>query len=683
MWNELVKMNGNFQMTFNGHLGGDGVGFREDPNNAGVTVHQMFLNSQFQTNGGNGWMRVVEFLNDGKTVRVRTYSPHFDLYRTDAADNLEFELTPVEAFLVWNTSSAAFSSGFARDNASLGVSAYPVDPFGFSGRENLLLGNNGVATLSGSGTDAAGSLAIGTNQAASHIAGRNGSGTLNVSGSKNLTLSSGSSTGDLTLGEGGFTGTLNWNSSGALNVEGKLRVGQGGVGVLNQNDGTVIGGNTDGTLKFIGVGINSGSNGTYNINGGMFLPGGGIPGLQDRQVIVGDVGGVGKLNVGDATGGAASAQLQTDDDVILGRNGGNGQLTVKADGRVKMAGNGAALTIGSGTGGVASVTQTGGDVSIDGELQIGGSAGAIGSYKISAGTLTSAADGASALVIGKSGARGTLRVEGTAVVQHKAEAYLGDVSNSGSIARLEIAGSAASISFGQLENVAGGTAGVSETIRWEADAAGLTPLVITGIGGPLASNRVQLEDPSEVAANTGAGPTLQGDGIALELNLAAITANMTLTLIDNQTPDPITGFFENPAITKDLYEEGASITGAGFNGTVSISYVGGNGNDVVLSLVVAPNADFNGDGLVDGQDFLTWQRSFGVSSGATRALGDANGDGAVNQADFTVWSAQFGTSPSHAAGASVPEPHGLLICAMAAIWAPWQRRIAISRVRVG
>src|SRR4029079_17798155 len=86
MWNELVKVNGNFEMTFNGHLGGDGVGFREDPNNTGVTVHQMFLNSQFQTNGGNGWMRVVEFLNDGKTVRVRTYSPHFDLYRTDAAD---------------------------------------------------------------------------------------------------------------------------------------------------------------------------------------------------------------------------------------------------------------------------------------------------------------------------------------------------------------------------------------------------------------------------------------------------------------------------------------------------------------------------------------------------------------------------------------------------------------------
>jgi hypothetical protein len=660
MWNELVKVNGNFEMTFNGHFGGDGTGYRVDANNAGVDVHQMFLDTQWETNGGNGWMRVVEFLNDGKTVRVRTYSPHFDLYRTNAASSFEFEITPVEGFLVWNTSSAAFSSGFARDNASLGVSAYPVDPFGFSGRENLLLGNNGNASLTGSGTDVAGSLVVGTNQAASHIAGRNGNGVLTVSSSKNLTLSSSSSTGDLTLGEGGFSGTLNWNSAGTLNVEGKLRVGQGGVGLLNQNDGTVIGGNTDGTFKFVGVGINSGSNGTYNINNGVFLPGGGIPGSHDRQVIIGDAGGVGRLNIGDATGGADTARVETDDDVILGRNGGNGQITVKADGRFKMAGNGAALTIGSGTSGFASVIQTGGGVAIDGELQIGGSAGATGSYKISAGTLTSAADGGSELVIGKAGGHGTLRVEGTAVVEHKAEAYLGDLSNSGSIGRLEIAGSAASVSFGQLQNVAG----VSETMRWEADAGGVTPLVITGGGGPLASNRVQLESPAEVAANRGAGATLKGDGIALELNLSALTNNMTLLLIDNQTPDPITGFFENPAISNDLYEEGASIFGTGFNGTVTISYVGGTGNDVVLSLIAAPNADFNQDGVVNGQDFLAWQRNGGLNSGGSRASGDANGDGTVNAMDLAIWKSQFGTSPQSVTSANVPEPSGSLMLAM-------------------
>jgi hypothetical protein len=95
MWNDLVKVNGNFEMTFNGHLGGDGTGYRVDANNAGVDVHQMFLNTQFETNGGNGWLRVVEFMKDGQTVKVRTYSPHFNLYRTNAASNLTFTISQV------------------------------------------------------------------------------------------------------------------------------------------------------------------------------------------------------------------------------------------------------------------------------------------------------------------------------------------------------------------------------------------------------------------------------------------------------------------------------------------------------------------------------------------------------------------------------------------------------------
>ena len=40
---------------------------------------------------------------------------------------------------------------------------------------------------------------------------------------------------------------------------------------------------------------------------------------------------------------------------------------------------------------------------------------------------------------------------------------------------------------------------------------------------------------------------------------------------------------------------------------------------------VTQNADFNSDGLVDGQDLLVWQRGLGV--GTVLAAGDANGDG--------------------------------------------------------
>jgi hypothetical protein len=109
-----------------------------------------------------------------------------------------------------------------------------------------------------------------------------------------------------------------------------------------------------------------------------------------------------------------------------------------------------------------------------------------------------------------------------------------------------------------------------------------------------------------------------------------------------------------------LYEEGALISGTGYNGSVNISYVGGTGNDVVLNLVASAteNADFDGDGDVDGADFLAWQRGVGVSSGAPRSEGDADGNGAVNAADLQVWRDQFASPLSAINGAVVPEPSG-------------------------
>ncbi|MBN1855010.1 MAG: discoidin domain-containing protein [Pirellulales bacterium] len=70
------------------------------------------------------------------------------------------------------------------------------------------------------------------------------------------------------------------------------------------------------------------------------------------------------------------------------------------------------------------------------------------------------------------------------------------------------------------------------------------------------------------------------------------------------------------------------------------------------------NADFNGDGDVDGADFLAWQRGFGITGTATLADGDANGDANVNGADLAVWKSQFGTGGAAGvlAGAAVPEP---------------------------
>jgi len=95
LWTGLVKEHENFEMTFNGHFGGDGSGYLASTGDEGNTVHQMFFNTQFETHGGDGWLRVVEFLEDGTTVRVRTYSPLWDMYRTHTQWQFEFQITPL------------------------------------------------------------------------------------------------------------------------------------------------------------------------------------------------------------------------------------------------------------------------------------------------------------------------------------------------------------------------------------------------------------------------------------------------------------------------------------------------------------------------------------------------------------------------------------------------------------
>ncbi len=79
-----------------------------------------------------------------------------------------------------------------------------------------------------------------------------------------------------------------------------------------------------------------------------------------------------------------------------------------------------------------------------------------------------------------------------------------------------------------------------------------------------------------------------------------------------------------------------------------------------LSLGSVENADFDGDGDVDGTDFLAWQSGNGTTSGAVLADGDANGDGVVDGSDLSIWQGQFGNLPATVATA-VPEPTSLAL----------------------
>jgi hypothetical protein len=75
----------------------------------------------------------------------------------------------------------------------------------------------------------------------------------------------------------------------------------------------------------------------------------------------------------------------------------------------------------------------------------------------------------------------------------------------------------------------------------------------------------------------------------------------------------------------------------------------------------AGDPDFNGDGNVDGQDFLVWQRGFGLTGQTNNDNGDADGNGIVNADDLTLWRSGFGSAV--AAAGAVPEPSSALLAA--------------------
>lgn len=91
LWQRLVRKH-NFALVLNGHVLGDGCGYLASDNDTGTTTHQMLSNYQMRNMGGEGYMRLLEFLPDGRTVRVRTYSPLYDRFMLLPDQHFEFQL---------------------------------------------------------------------------------------------------------------------------------------------------------------------------------------------------------------------------------------------------------------------------------------------------------------------------------------------------------------------------------------------------------------------------------------------------------------------------------------------------------------------------------------------------------------------------------------------------------------
>ncbi len=75
LWDGLVSRHENFILTLNGHVLHDGLGRLTTATPAGREVNQVLVNFQMRPKGGDGWLRLLEFKPDGKTVQTYDYSP--------------------------------------------------------------------------------------------------------------------------------------------------------------------------------------------------------------------------------------------------------------------------------------------------------------------------------------------------------------------------------------------------------------------------------------------------------------------------------------------------------------------------------------------------------------------------------------------------------------------------------
>lgn len=110
IFQKLVYPSKNIRMVVCGHVCRPdnweaSVGFSTTKNSSGKTVAQMVFNTQaigggYSGNGGDGWLRLLEFMPDKKTIKATTFSPFFAsspstrylAWKRDARNQFTFEL---------------------------------------------------------------------------------------------------------------------------------------------------------------------------------------------------------------------------------------------------------------------------------------------------------------------------------------------------------------------------------------------------------------------------------------------------------------------------------------------------------------------------------------------------------------------------------------------------------------
>jgi hypothetical protein len=97
VWEKLIRRQRNIAFVISGHVGiGAGGGRLLLDTGYGTPVHSLLANYQHLAGGGNGYLRIMEFVPDEKKVDVKTYSPWLNQFLTDPAN--QFVLADLAVF---------------------------------------------------------------------------------------------------------------------------------------------------------------------------------------------------------------------------------------------------------------------------------------------------------------------------------------------------------------------------------------------------------------------------------------------------------------------------------------------------------------------------------------------------------------------------------------------------------
>jgi autotransporter-associated beta strand protein len=130
---------------------------------------------------------------------------------------------------------------------------------------------------------------------------------------------------------------------------------------------------------------------------------------------------------------------------------------------------------------------------------------------------------------------------------------------------------------------------------------------------------------------------------------ATLSGSLSVELLDGFAPQPTDSFTildaGNLVDTFAGLPHGARVNTTGVSGSFVVNYDYANDRVTLSNFLAGIAGDFDGDGDVDGRDFLTWQRNPSVGS-------------------LSDWQTNYGASALTAASTAVPEPGTLLLTSL-------------------